>query len=281
MQLQVLDLDPLPSRARTISASCASPPDEPHGGRLGRAGRPPPRSATAPLFIRSSSPGSPGMASTLGRPISALSASGVPWATIWPWSMMPDPVREHSASSRYCVVRKTVTPRSAASRWTSAQSALRLCGSSPVVGSSRNRMRGPCTSASARSSRRFMPPEYPPILRSAASVRPTRSSSASPALARARAAHAVQRGLQPHVLAPGQERVERGLLECGPDRGAHRRALARRRRARSARACLRWAAAAWSACGRWWSCRPRSGRGTRRSRRAPRQVHPIDGMGPS
>ena len=42
---------------------------------------------------------------------------------------------------------------------TSSHSALRLCGSRPVVGSSRNRMRGRCTSASARSSRRFMPPE--------------------------------------------------------------------------------------------------------------------------
>ena len=39
------------------------------------------------------------------------------------------------------------------------QSAARLCGSSPVVGSSRKRIRGRCTSASARSSRRFMPPE--------------------------------------------------------------------------------------------------------------------------
>jgi hypothetical protein len=55
--------------------------------------------------------------------------------------------------------RKTVTPSSRASRATSAQSALRLCGSRPVVGSSRKRIVGRCARASARSSLRFMPPE--------------------------------------------------------------------------------------------------------------------------
>ena len=68
-------------------------------------------------------------------------------------------------------------PRSSARRRTSSQRALRLCGSSPVVGSSRNRIGRVCTSASARSRRRFMPPEYPPTRRSAASVSPMRSSS--------------------------------------------------------------------------------------------------------
>ena len=37
---------------------------------------------------------------------------------------------------------------------------------------------------------------------------------------------AVQRALQAHVLAPGQERVERGLLQRGADRAANLRALA-------------------------------------------------------
>ena len=47
-----------------------------------------------------------------------------------------------------------------ASRSTSSQSAVRLWMSRPVVGSSRNRMLGEWTSARARSSRRFIPPEY-------------------------------------------------------------------------------------------------------------------------
>ncbi len=45
------------------------------------------------------------------------------------------------------------------------------------------------------------------------------------ALAPLAAAHAVQRGLQLHVLGAGQKRVERRLLERGADRRSHRRAL--------------------------------------------------------
>ena len=70
---------------------------------------------------------SAGIASTVDRPICAFSCSGVPSATIFPWSMIPTRSASASASSRYCVVRKTVTPSSRASRATSTQSALRLC----------------------------------------------------------------------------------------------------------------------------------------------------------
>ena len=117
------------------------------------------RSARGSPWRRSSCATSFGVATTVGRPIVAFSSSGVPSATILPWSMIPTRSARTSASSRYCVVRKTVTPSSFASRPTSAQSALRLCGSSPVVGSSRKRIRGRWTSASARSRRRFIPPE--------------------------------------------------------------------------------------------------------------------------
>ena len=86
-------------------------------------------------------------------------------------------------------------------------------------------MRGRWTSASARSSRRFMPPEYVRTLRSAAAVRPTRSSSSSPRALALLARHAVERRLQTQVLAARQQRVERGLLERGADRRAHLRAL--------------------------------------------------------
>ena len=130
-----------------------------HGGRARRArGRREPNwlstSATASRSARST-----GVASTDGRPISAFSDSGVPSATMCPASMIPTRSASTSASSRYWVVRKTVTPSSRASRATSAHRSARYDGSSPVVGSSRNRTRGECTSASARSSRRFMPPE--------------------------------------------------------------------------------------------------------------------------
>ena len=73
-------------------------------------------------------------------------------------AMIPTRSASCSASSRYCVVRKTVVPSSLSAR-TSRHSAARLVGSRPVVGSSRNSTCGRCTSASARSSRRRMPPE--------------------------------------------------------------------------------------------------------------------------
>ena len=75
-----------------------------------------------------------------------------------PAAMIPTRSASCSASSRYCVVRKTVVPSSLSAR-TSRHSAARLVGSSPVVGSSRKSTGGRCTSASARSRRRRMPPE--------------------------------------------------------------------------------------------------------------------------
>src|SRR4051795_1544541 len=57
--------------------------------------------------------------------------------------MIPTRLARASASSRYWVVRKTVTPSSAARRATSSQSAVRLWMSSPGVGSSRKRSLGP------------------------------------------------------------------------------------------------------------------------------------------
>ncbi len=63
-----------------------------------------------------------------------------------------------SASSRYCVVSSTVVP-SATKPSIVSHREIRLRGSSPVVGSSRNSTGGLATSAAARSSRRRMPPE--------------------------------------------------------------------------------------------------------------------------
>jgi len=84
-----------------------------------------------------------------------------------------------SASSRYWVVSSTVVPSETRSSIIS-HSAMRLRGSRPVVGSSRKRIEGFATSASARSRRRRMPPEYVLAGRLAASSRSNllRSSSA-------------------------------------------------------------------------------------------------------
>ena len=54
--------------------------------------------------------------------------------------MMPTRWASSSASSRYWVVRKMVIPSCSLSRRTSAHTWTRLTGSSPVVGSSRNRI---------------------------------------------------------------------------------------------------------------------------------------------
>jgi hypothetical protein len=63
-----------------------------------------------------------------------------------------------SASSRYCVVRKMVTPSAARSRMI-CHMVRPLRGSRPVVGSSRKTMRGCPIRPIARSSRRRMPTE--------------------------------------------------------------------------------------------------------------------------
>ena len=49
----------------------------------------------------------------------------------------------------------------------------RVCGSSPIVGSSRNRTRGECMRPRAISSRRRMPPENVPTTESLRSHSPT------------------------------------------------------------------------------------------------------------
>src|SRR4029079_18982265 len=145
------------SRARTISARSASLVRRRTATPLTATQGSPKRARIA--AARSFSSESVGTTSTVGRPTSAFSCAGVPSATIRPWSMIPTRLASTSASSRYWVVRKTVTPSSVARRRTSSQSALRLCTSRPVVGSSRKRICGEWTSASARSSRRFIQPE--------------------------------------------------------------------------------------------------------------------------
>ena len=163
-------------------------------------------------------------------------------------------------------------PSSWASRATSSHSAVRLCRSSPVVGSSRNRIRG----AVDEREREVEPALHAARVAADAAVGGLGQPDALEQLARARLARsalgeALQRRLEQQVLATGEDRVERGLLERRADRRAHLRALAddvdsrRRSRVRSS------AAAASSASARSSTCRRRSGRGSRRSRRARRR----------
>ena len=132
---------PSSSKARTIAASVSGPLSRRTAAPLGEAGTSSPKRSST-WAARSRSPRSAGTASTVGRPTSALSAAGVPSATILPWSMIPTRSASWSASSRYWVVRKTVMPSSRERLATSSQSAVRLWMSSPVVGSSRKRTRG-------------------------------------------------------------------------------------------------------------------------------------------
>ena len=213
------------SSARTTSASWASPSASRTAAPFGRAVRGLAEAGQHLARARRARPGRRGSTSTLGRPISAFSASGVPSATIRPWSMIPMRSASTSASSRYCVVRKTVTPLSVASRWTSSHSALRLCTSRPVVGSSRNRMRGPVDERERQVEPALHAARVAAHLAVGGLREPDALSSSSERRAPRAPRHAVQGGLEPHVLGAGQERVERGLLERGADRGAHLGAL--------------------------------------------------------
>src|ERR1700683_883890 len=111
------------------------------------------RASTAPVPSPSTS------ATITSCPTECLRSAGEPCATSRPAEMMPTRSARVSASSRYCVVKKMVMPSSRFSLRTSDQTAERLWGSRPVVGSSRNSTSGLWTRAAARSRRRFMPPE--------------------------------------------------------------------------------------------------------------------------
>ena len=81
------------------------------------------------------------MTSIRSPPIRAFSSDGGPSATTRPRSRTTIASASRSASSRYWVVRISVVPASTSPRSSSHRS-LRACGSSPVVGSSRNRHLG-------------------------------------------------------------------------------------------------------------------------------------------
>ncbi len=113
------------------------------------------------------------------RPTDVLSSSEVPSATLTPRSMTAIRSASWSASSRYCVVSRTVQPSRTSSRMV-VHIWPRVRGSRPVVGSSRKISGGRVIRLAARSSRRRMPPENCEIGLSAASWSPNCSSRSSP-----------------------------------------------------------------------------------------------------
>jgi hypothetical protein len=100
------------------------------------------------------------------------------WQTLELHGQVSTRSQARSASCRYWVVRNTVVPWRLSFR-NRPHRALRDCGSSPVVGSSRNRSAGRCTSAWARSSRRRSPPDSRLARWLATSARENASSSSA------------------------------------------------------------------------------------------------------
>ena len=127
-----------------------------HAGRRRTRGRPGTSGATAPH--RGSASESASVTSRCALRLASFSSRGVPSAITRPWSTTTIRCANASASSRYCVVNNTVTPSSSSSRIAS-HTRWRLVGSSPVVGSSKNRTGGRVINDAARSSRRRIPPE--------------------------------------------------------------------------------------------------------------------------
>jgi hypothetical protein len=143
------------SSSRTAATSAVEPPltgtpMRPAGG-VTWGWRPVARCTAAAAAV--SACGAPSTTSSRSPPIWLSSCAGVPSAIIWPASMTAIRSASWSASSRYWVVSRTVVPPATRVRMLS-QTSLRLRGSSPVVGSSRNSTGG----AMAASVERWRPP---------------------------------------------------------------------------------------------------------------------------
>src|SRR3954453_10460928 len=116
---------------------------------------------------------------------------------------------------------------------------VRVCGSRPIVGSSRKSTRGECISPRAISRRRRMPPENIATCPSRRSHRSTISSTCCIAGLDEARLDAVELGVQAEVLLGGQVPVERGILEDEPDVAPDLVALVRDVVAGDARAAAR------------------------------------------
>ena len=199
-----------PSRmaAVTTSASSSNAGSPPTNGAMRRGGAAPARPPTASFT------------STRWSPISRFSSSGVPWATVRPWSSTTMSSARRSASSRYWVVSTRVVPLRTRSRSISHRSP-RLRGSSPVVGSSRNSTSGSAT----RLARQVEPAAHAAaerlhqLVAGVGEVEPLEQLVAAPAGLGLR--QAVQAADHLEVQPGGHQPVDRGLLGGDTDAPAH------------------------------------------------------------
>ena len=163
-------------------------------------------------------PGRRGSPRRVGRPISALSVGGRALGHDPPVVDDPDAVGEDVGLLE--VLRGQEDRDAVVAREPRDLGPERACGSAGRGRSWARRGRGCSAGARARAPGRAgasCRPSSVRTLRSAASVRPTRSSSSSARRCRSAFGDAVERRLQAQVLAAGEQRVERGLLERGAD----------------------------------------------------------------
>ncbi len=240
------------SSARITSAS-APCPSSCTALAPGRAAVSTPKRPRIDASRRPSSPSS-GTTSTVGLPISALSAAGRALGDDPAVVDDPDPVGEHVGllevlrrqEDRHALVARQppdLVPERCAALRVEARSSARRGRGSTASGSGRAPGRA---GASSRRSRCGSCGRLPTSAR-----RGPAGGRSAPAAAR-RGSRAAS--LQPQVLAPGQERVERGLLEGGADRRRAPSGPPGRCRSRRPWPGRPWAAGGWSACAPWSTC---------------------------
>jgi hypothetical protein len=161
---------------------------------------------------------------TTSPPSSALSASGLPDAAIRPASTIAIASHSASASSIECVVRNSVVSPLWRSARSSSQITARAATSRPVVGSSRNEHAGAVQQTArdldaAAQATRELAHGLVRVLGEAEPLDPV-------ARARGGRVEVEQARVQRELLARGQLRIERRLLEHDADLPAHRGALA-------------------------------------------------------
>ena len=222
------------------------------------------RAAEHPLGRARAAPASRSRTCRVPAPTDALSSPGVPSAMTRPWSMTAMRSASWSASSRYCVVSSTVVP-SATSARTMSHTWLRLRGSRPVVGSSRNSRSGVYDDAGgdveaaahaagvvlhlpvggvgqAERVEQLARPASRAAARAWPSRRPSSTRFSVPVRSSSTEANWPVRLTRPRTASASRDDVV----------------------AEHAARCRRRAAAGWRACGWRWSCRRRWGRARRR-----------------
>ena len=174
--------------------------------------------------------------SRFAEPVSAFIASGVEQRISLPLCISPTRL-QRSASSRYAVVMKMVMP-SFSSWYRMAQKSRRETGSTPLVGSSRNRIRGRCSSVHISASFCFMPPESCPAGRVAERLHAGHAQQLRGQVRARLPGDAEQVRVEDHVLFHGQVLVQPEALRHVADLVLHRLRFARHVVARHARAAL-------------------------------------------